>query len=203
MIGYTSRTGTKTTLAALREAGWHLLVSATGAHRTEGLPYAIDNGAWTAHAQGTEWDEAAFRKLVLALGDGAEFVVAPDVVAGGYGSLVQSLRWVRALLPFGLILVPVQDGMSPGVVAPFFDEWTGIFVGGSTEWKLEMLDTWGEVARDRDCYLHVGRVNTRRRIARCAAAGAHSFDGTSPVRFPSTLSRLDAQRKQTALEFDR
>lgn len=44
MIPYTSRTGTRSTLRALRADGWHLLVSATGVHRTEGFPYAIDNG---------------------------------------------------------------------------------------------------------------------------------------------------------------
>ena len=53
MIGYASRTGTKRNLAALRDAGWRLLVSAAG--RCEPLrghaasfAYALDNGAWSA-----------------------------------------------------------------------------------------------------------------------------------------------------------
>jgi hypothetical protein len=199
MIGYTSRTGTRTTLAGLAAAGWHLLVSATGAHRTEGFPYALDNGAWTAHQQGTPWDENAFLELVHGLGRGAEFIVAPDIVAGGMRSFVTSLEWVRALSCLGLVLVPVQNGMSPAVIAPYLNEWVGVFVGGTVEWKLETMETWGRVARERDAYLHVGCVNTRRRVSRCAVAGAHSFDGTGPVRFPSTLGKLDAQRKQLGL----
>lgn len=45
MIGYASRTGTRRNLDALRAAGWRLMVSARGALRTEGFPYALDNGA--------------------------------------------------------------------------------------------------------------------------------------------------------------
>jgi hypothetical protein len=59
MIGYASRTGTRRNLAALRAAGWRLLLSPTGVLRTEGFRYALDNGAWTAHQQGTEFDELA------------------------------------------------------------------------------------------------------------------------------------------------
>lgn len=39
MLGYASRTGTRRNLAALRAAGWRLLVSATGVHRDEGFPF--------------------------------------------------------------------------------------------------------------------------------------------------------------------
>jgi hypothetical protein len=38
---YASRTGTRRNLAALRAAGWRLLVSATGVHRHEGFCYML------------------------------------------------------------------------------------------------------------------------------------------------------------------
>jgi hypothetical protein len=44
MIGYTSRTGTRQNLDALRHAGWRLLVSARGPLRPEGFRYGLDNG---------------------------------------------------------------------------------------------------------------------------------------------------------------
>ncbi|MDG9857934.1 hypothetical protein N5C93_29635 [Pseudomonas nitroreducens] len=77
----------------------------------------------------------------------------------------------------------VRDLLSPAV---------GIFLGGSTEWKLQTMEAWGVLARRRNCYFHVGRVNSARRIAMCSAAGASSFDGTSVTRFANTLPRLDA-----------
>ncbi len=78
LVGYASRTGTKRSLAALREAGWRLLVSAKGVLRTEGFDYALDNGAWTAHQKGEPFDVPAFEKAVEALGTGADWIVAPD-----------------------------------------------------------------------------------------------------------------------------
>ena len=46
----------------------------------------------------------------------------------------------------------------------------GIFVGGSTPFKLETMPAWGELAREIGCWLHVGRVNSGRRIRDCHAA---------------------------------
>jgi hypothetical protein len=203
MMAYASRTGTRRNLALLRARGWGLIVSATGVHRTEGFErYAIDNGAWTAHALGTPWDEGKFRQLVAALGAAADFVVAPDIVAGGLASLRRSEAWLPELDGVGFRrLVPVQDGMQPTDVAPLLGPDVGVFVGGTTDWKLRTLPTWGALARERAAYLHVGRVNSARRIRLCAQAGADSFDGSSGSRFAVTIPGLDSARRQTAWHF--
>ena len=60
LIAYASRTGTRRNLAALRGAGWRLLVSAASVHSNEGFPYAIDNGAWSAFTQGRPIDLPRF-----------------------------------------------------------------------------------------------------------------------------------------------
>lgn len=203
VIGYASRTGTKRNLDALRGAGWHLLVSATGVHRTEGFPYALDNGAWTAHQQDRPWDRVAFERLIDALGEDAEFVIAPDIVGGGARSLARSIAWLPTLrvATRGLVLIPVQDGMQAAELRPYLNEWTGIFLGGTTGWKLATMKAWGVLAREADCYFHVGRVNTQKRIRMCQEAGAHSFDGTSVSRFAVTLPQLDAAIRQGHLKW--
>ena len=193
MIAYASRTGTRRNLEALRSAGWRLLVSATGAHRTEGFRYAIDNGAWTAHQQGTPFDADAFRAVVEVLGHDADFVVVPDVVAGGLQSLEVSRRWLPWVLArTRRALIAVQDGMSPSDVAPLLSGRVGIAIGGSTEWKLRELGSrrWSGTAG----WLHVLRVNTERRIRLCAYAGASSFDGSSASRFAVNVPRLEQAR---------
>ncbi len=202
MIGYASRTGTRRNLDALRAAGWHLLVSASGVHRTEGFRFAIDNGAWTAHAKREPWDLDAFRRCLERFCDVEprapypEFIVAPDIVAGGLSSFARSVTYLLDLERYIRcpILIPVQDGMTPELMRPWLDEWVGIFVGGSTAWKLATLPAWGRLARETDCYLHVGRVNSAKRIRLCADAGAHSFDGTAASRFALALPRLEAAR---------
>lgn len=92
-MAYASRTGTRRNLAALRQAGWRLMVSAKGVLRSEGFPYCLDNGAWWSFANGQPFDEAAFLRAYGALARGADFVVLPDIVAGGLRSLEFSLNW--------------------------------------------------------------------------------------------------------------
>jgi len=113
MVGYASRTGTRRNLAALDDAEWRLLVSAKGVLRTEGMRYAIDNGAWTAFQQQQPFDEPAFLVAIERLGEGADWIVLPDIVEGGLASLDYSLKWKERLrgMPSQL-LIAVQDGMS-------------------------------------------------------------------------------------------
>lgn len=194
-MGYFSRTGTKRTLALLREAGAHCLVSAKGVHRTEGFPYAIDNGAWTAHAQGKPFDDDAFVKCVDLLGRDAEWLASPDIVCGGQSSLALSLKW----LPWCLertprVLIPVQNGMTPADVTPFLSRRVGTFVGGDDAFKEGTMARWAELSRAFGAYCHVGRVNTKRRIVMCADAGADSFDGTAWTRFAVNVEPVNRWR---------
>lgn len=200
MLAYASRTGTRRNLDAMRGAGWRLIVSATGALRAEGLKYGLDNGAWTAFQQNAPFDEKAFMRAVDKMGENADWIVLPDIVAGGMRSLDYSLAWLDRLrgLPTPL-LIAVQNGMNEDDVRGFLSPSVGIFVGGDTEWKEATAVAWGSLARKRNCYLHVGRVNSARRIAICAAAGASSFDGSSASRFAKTLPPLDKATRQPDL----
>ncbi|NLP65548.1 hypothetical protein [Paraburkholderia sacchari] len=198
MVAYASHTGTRRNLAAMKDAGWHLLLSPKGnSLKTEGMPYALDNGAWTAYQQGQAFDENAFLGAVDLVGEGAEWIVLPDVVQGGMASLEFSLTWMERLkgIPTKL-LIAVQDGVQLEDVAPWLSPAVGIFIGGSTAWKEATAGAWGSLARRRNCHLHVGRVNTARRIKICAAAGANSIDGTSVSRYAKTLPMLDAVSRQ-------
>ena len=164
--------------------------------RTEGFRYALDNGAWTAFQKGQAFNEAKFERAFAKLGAGADFVVAPDIVAGGVASLRVTERWLPKLGAARLVLVPAQNGMVADDVRPLLGPRVGIFLGGDTEWKLATMRAWGELARDVGCYYHVGRVNSRRRIRMCHEAGADSFDGTSVTKYHVTLPALDAETKQ-------
>lgn len=199
MIGYASRTGTRKNLAALRSAGWRLIVSATGCLRSEGFRYGLDNGAWTAHQRGGSFDERLFSVALAKMGQGADWTVVPDIVGGGLESLKLSLRWLPSVLDATQVaLIAVQDGMSFGDVGHLLGKRVGLFVGGSTPWKLSTIDGWAKLGRDAGCWVHVGRVNTVKRILSCSIAGVHSFDGTSASRYCKTLPKLDHARQQTS-----
>lgn len=197
MIAYASRTGTRRNLAALRGAGWRLLVSAAGVLRSEGFPYALDNGAWSAFCQRRPFDEQAFTLALRKMGAAADWTVIPDIVAGGLASLDLSLRWMRRVLDeTPRALIAVQNGMKPSDVEPFLGDRVGLFIGGDTSWKLSTLPAWAAASRARGSWCHVGRVNSRKRIYSCSAAGASSFDGTSASRFAVTVPLLDGARRQ-------
>lgn len=209
MIAYASRTGTASTVAALAAAGWGWMVGPLdmGGPIRAGMRYALDNGAWPAFSQGRQWDQEAFEKAVDRYGAGADFIVIPDVVAGGAASLALSLEWLPRLARRGDIadvrlLIAVQNGISHSDVAGLLSDRVGIFVGGDTEWKLKTMIGWGQLARRQGAYVHIGRVNTARRIRLAAAAGANSFDGTSAILFPKTLPALEAARKAATSQRD-
>ena len=202
VIGYASRTGTRRNLAELRAAGWRLLVSARGAWRTERFPYAIDNGAWTAYQRGEAFDESAFLGVLEQLGCGADWIVVPDIVCGGLESLRFSEAWLPRLDAYPRLLVAVQDGITPEDIAPLLTRRIGLFVGGSTTWKERSVPAWADLALRKDCWLHVGRVNTARRLRICQLAGATSVDGSGPSRYSRCLGRLETVRRQLPLPLD-
>lgn len=202
MIGFSSLTGTRSTIEMLRSSGWGVLVTPDTGRRT--LPgcirIAMDNGAWGAHVGKREWNKDLFMKVAWSVGPRADWCVVPDVVGDAEASWKRTLEWMDwCLTVFQKVLIAVQDGMEAWESLPFSGR-VGIFVGGSTEWKLRTLDHWGREAKRCGAWLHVGRVNSAKRIASCAAVGADSFDGNSSVLFPCTHKRLEEARAQSVAQ---
>jgi len=87
--------------------------------------------------------------------------------------------------------------MTVDEVRPYLGGDVGIFVGGSTPWKLATMAEWADLAREKRAWCHVARVNTALRIRKVALAGATSFDGSSASRFfvsQAGLGRAVAQQ---------
>ena len=87
-------------------------------------------------------------------------------------------------------LLAVQDGLTPADVDYIVGAEVGLAIGGTTMWKECSAMQWGDLARRKKCYLHMLRVNTKRRINICHYVGCDSFDGTSATQFPSTIPKL-------------
>jgi len=196
-------TGTRRNLAAMREAGWGLLLTPDRPELRPGwppLPYAVDNGAWGCHQQGIEWTPGRWLSLVREHGRTALWCVLPDVVMGGEASLRRSLFWLGRVYPMAARwLIAVQDGMTAERLAAHVGPKVGVFVGGSTEWKEATLPMWGALCRNKGAWFHVGRMNSRRKLLLCTAAGADSVDGTSVTRYAVTLPKLDLAARQMGL----
>jgi hypothetical protein len=184
----------------MRAADWRLLLSPMSwSMKTAGLPFALDNGAWSAFQQGRPIDLDAFERAVECVGPAADWTVAPDIVAGGLRSLDLTEPWLHTLRHLRLVLIAVQDGMVPRDIQPLIRPGVDVFLGGSTEWKLATMQQWGEWAATLGVYFHVARVNSVRRIRMAHRAGAHSIDGSSVSRYAVTLPKLDTASRQHSL----
>lgn len=206
MIYYATYTTTRRNLAALAEAGIRVLL---GPDQLEvglrGYPqarFALDNGAWGAFTKGGAFDDGKFWRVLERWGERRrcaptscrepDWIVVPDIVAGGRASLDLSLRWLPYVRQYGPPLLAVQDGIEPEDVEEYVGPRCGIFLGGSTEWKWANLGKWAALARTYRCHLHVGRVNSERGIRVCRSRGVTSADGTSASRFSVNAPRLGA-----------
>ena len=143
------------------------------------LPYALDNGAFSAHLAGAAWESAPWLALLewaRLSGRDPRWVLVPDVVGDSKGTLRAWDQWAPTAARYGWPLAfAVQDGM---IVADVPAEASVVFVGGSTSWKWRTVAQW---CRDFE-RVHVGRVNSYRRLWQCADAGAESTDGTGFMR---------------------
>jgi hypothetical protein len=154
--------------------------------------YAIDNGAWVFFNKQLEYDATLFLKDVYQYGDNADFVVIPDVVQNARKTLEISDYWIRQLSKYRLLFV-AQDGISVQELEEFTKSNIGIFIGGSTEWKLSMIRPIADLCSRYDVLCHVGRVNTAKRLNLCVNGGAHSFDGSGMARFEETARIMTSE----------
>lgn len=203
MIYYATYTNTRANLAAIAAAGIRILVGPDQLDRLTGYPalrYAIDNGAWGAFKAGAAFDADAFWRVLDRWGERRacaptscrepDWIVCPDIVAGGRASLDLSLRWLPYVRQYGHPLLAVQDGMRAEDVEEHVGPGCGLFLGGSTEWKWATLPAWAELARIYGAHFHVGRVNSARGIRVCRGHGVTSADGTSASCFSVNAPRL-------------
>ena len=106
------------------------------------------------------------------------FATAPDVVGNAATTLDRSMPVLPMLRRLGYPAALVaQDGLESLVIP--WDAFDVLFIGGSTEWKLSAVAA-GIVAeaKARGKWVHMGRVNSWRRLQYAASIGCDSADGT-------------------------
>jgi hypothetical protein len=163
-----------------------------GNHLPPDAPWIADNGRGPGRdgkpGLGYPGDRAYLEWLSRGSARGGRrclFAVAPDVLGDAAATIERSAPFVYKLrawfgLPGALVAQDGQDNLD--VPWTWFDV---LFIGGSTAWKL------GPAARDltaqakaRGKWVHMGRVNSLRRLRYAAAIGCDSADGTTLTRAP-------------------
>jgi hypothetical protein len=147
-----------------------------------GTVWAADNSAFSG------FDDALFRRFLerLEARPDCRWVAAPDVVGEAGETMLLWPKWQRLIRDAGLRPALVaQDGLTVADVP--WDEVGGIFIGGTTRYKLgeSAAAIVGEASR-RNVWTHMGRVSTAKRILFAAAIGCRSVDGSCFSRWSNT-----------------
>jgi len=150
----------------------------TGDAIRSGWVWAADNGCFGKNYIG---DERWMRWLSGFSDDEKErclFATAPDVVGDAAATLARSIPWLPEIRKAGYKAAFVaQDGLTIDTTP--WDLIDVLFIGGTTAWKLsESAYSLIREAKARRKFVHVGRVNSQKRLSAMAYIGADSADGT-------------------------
>lgn len=149
-----------------------------GQRPAEGQPWAADNGRFSAPENYT--DEGYLAWLAKMPVESCLFATAPDVVGNAGATLALSNPMLSRIRSVGYKPALVaQDGLEHLTEFIPWDDFDAFFIGGTTEWKM------GEAAADlvreakvRGKWVHMGRVNSLRRMKYAGSIGCDSADGT-------------------------
>ena len=151
----------------------------------DGIPWILDNGAFGSWIRKTSFDSYRFlRSLRLIPRDHhPDFIVIPDIVAGGRLSFEFSLRWMKRIGTEFKRYFAVQNGMTYSEIETVLNlEIDGLFIGGTIEWKINTAGIWIELAHDHGKPAHIGRCGPISRIKWAKRIGADSIDSGSWAR---------------------
>jgi hypothetical protein len=146
----------------------------------DGAFYACDNGrfgkGWPGPGRWWTWLTTTVDRYGA---DRCIWAVAPDVPMDAEATLSDSRPWLARIRALGVpVAYAAQDGsQAPGLIP--WDEIDVLFLAGSTEWKtgLYAAQLAGEAQR-RGKTVHMGRVNSRRRLRLAHHMGCTTADGT-------------------------
>ena len=142
------------------------------------LPWAADNGCFSQSNAFSLGRFILFLEQMTMYRTRCLFAVAPDVVADAEATWERSRIILPVLRSLGYPAALVaQDGIEQMRVE--WDAFDALFIGGSTRWKLSpMAARIAAEAKRRGKHVHMGRVNSGRRLRYAYEIGCDSADGT-------------------------
>jgi hypothetical protein len=146
----------------------------------EGADWIADNACFAPPGKPSQYpgDEKYLTWLQeRAHREKCRFAAAPDVVADAAATLARSAPMFGPIRNLGYpVALVAQDGLESMTVP--WNAFDALFIGGSDYWKLSthahrlILE-----AKSRGKWVHMGRVNSRKRLRSAIHMGCDSVDG--------------------------
>jgi len=139
--------------------------------------WAADNGCYTNPDLNVD-SYLAWLNVLREYQETCLFATAPDVVGDSQATWKRSKDILPIIREMGYAAALVaQDGIEDTMIP--WDAFDCLFIGGSTTWKLSNNAFWlCREAIKQGKWVHMGRVNSFRRLLYARFAGCHSTDGT-------------------------
>lgn len=161
------------------------------------LPLCCDNDCFG------NWDRDRFVRMLCNVStlQCLQWVACPDVVADSEATLNRFRQWQplfeKLNVPAALV---AQNGLQSKQLP--WDDITCLFIGGDTEWKLgpEAAALVFE-AKDRGKWVHMGRVNSIKRMEYAKTLGCDSVDGSSWARWRDKYNPLAVRGLSTPKQY--
>lgn len=140
-----------------------------------GMVWCCDNDAFSGGYVG---DDRFLSWLTTRPAGTCRFVTAPDVVGDAAATLARSVPMLPRIRSLGYPVALVAQNGIEDLAVPW-SEFDALFIGGDTAWKLGPAARAVVVeARRRGRWVHMGRVNSWRRLRYAHQIGCDSVDGT-------------------------
>lgn len=138
--------------------------------------WAADNGRFSSPEKYT--DDAYLAWLSRQPSEMCLFATAPDVVGDAVATLALSTPMFERIRGLGYrVALVAQDGLEDLPVP--WDAFDALFIGGTTAWKLgDPAAGLAIEAHRRGKWVHMGRVNSRKRLVYAESIHCDSADGT-------------------------
>lgn len=143
--------------------------------------WAADNGCFVDVAKPGSFNPTKWITWLADAGPTAcAWATLPDVVGDQAATLARSVPYVDEVRRLGYRpSIVLQDGLTAAQLDWILDHVEDVFIGGSTEWKLGPTAQQATfAAKAAGAQVHMGRVNSLRRLRYAASIGCDSADGT-------------------------
>jgi hypothetical protein len=150
-----------------------------------GSVWAMDNGCFKAYDP-----DAILTMLKKSQGiSGCLFAVVPDVVCDAAATLILFNAWISTYQRYGYPPCLVAQNGIENTRIPW-DSMAALFIGGDNAFKYSNLTReLVTEAKQRGKWVHMGRVNSWRRIQYAIEIGCDSFDGTGHALYPENIRK--------------
>lgn len=156
--------------------------------------FAMDNGAFS------KFEADGFLKMLEKhepRRDLCRFVAVPDVVGCARRTLECFRHWQPRLVKWPVAFV-CQDGQEEMDIP--WDNFTAVFIGGTTEWKMSKhAAAIVKASKVVGKWCHIGRINTPGRFEYFENLGADSCDGTGLAQYSHMRKAIFERDRQPSM----